>query len=294
MEAKYVLDSVKIDKEMAEKIKTMVIRVCNPQTSMLSPSMISAGKNKSVKEIVSPHIKNQYILKLDIKQYFESIRYDTVKDVLSQADLPLWFIEKFYFDNNVLRRGLHASSYIAEIIGTKIDNVIKKVLFKNGCSSNVVYTRYCDDILLSSDDMEILRDVEPAITEELHQLGLSLNSTKSKLVHTYTASILGLHINNGEIVVPKRFKKKMRIRVHYADMMYRKCDFNDEENIETALRAVGSAIGSVQYIINNSPDNERINKYKSIHQDLYNSLNELYEARESLLRDENPIKPSEI
>lgn len=251
------------------------IEKLNPATSVVA--------RKSTRELVEPHCSNKFLLKLDVRKYYESINFASIADSLSKSSVDSElhpYIERFYFsDGKSLRRGLSASPILSEFIGLKIDNLVNKILYEVG-HKEIPYTRFYDDILMSSDDKEALRDIEKRLSTELATLGLDINKRKTRIQPTHTASILGLRIHNGSLTVPKEFKKKLRARIdrleEYLDDLQRSGGWDDSDEVYEAKRHIGTIIGSHWYVIKNS--NNNIERY-SRQLDHYYEVLALYTKR---------------
>lgn len=226
----------------------------NPVTSVVA--------RKSTRELVEPHCSNKFLLKLDIRKYYESIDFANIADSLSKSSVTPelhQYIEKFYFsDGKSLRRGLSASPILSEFIGLKIDNIVSRILYEVG-HKEAPYTRFYDDILISSNDKESLREIEKRLSAGVTKLGLDINERKTRIQPTHTANILGLRIHHGNLTVPKEFKKRLRARVDalekYLYDLQRNGGWDDSDEVYEAKRHIGTIIGSHWYVIKNSNTN---------------------------------------
>lgn len=242
--------SLQFDKYVQEQCFKAIEKL-NPATSVVA--------RKSTKELVEPHCVHKFILKLDASKYYENIGFADISDSLSKSSLDSElhpYIEKFYFsEGKSLRRGLSASPMLSEFMGLKIDNLANKIRYELG-HKEVPYTRFYDDILMSSDDKEILRSIERELSEGLANLGLAVNKRKTRIQPTHTASVLGLRIHNGKLVVPKAFKKRLRARIdsleRYLYDLQKNGGWEDSDEVYEAKRRIGTVIGSHWYVINNS------------------------------------------
>jgi len=241
-------------------------------------------KNHTVEDIVVQHIHNKFLLRLDVSKYFETISFDMVKNKLPES--LLFLIEPIYFDNNNrLRRGLHASPRIAEIVGEKIDNKIKNILFHDNLTPLIKYTRYCDDLQFSCSNRDILRNVEALIRQEIENIGLAINENKTKIIPVNSNQILGLRIHNGKIIVSKKYRNKARVRVLIAKKSYHKCDRGLKDSLIEAIQKIESAIGTLHYL-DQYGHNE---KYKGTIKDLVSKMNELRQTYNKLANDNSPL-----
>lgn len=92
------------------------------------------------------HLAHFTIIKFDFKDYFNSISsvyvYEKyIKDKLDDRT-EIDIIEKFIYSTKYAYTGMQTSNIIAEIIGSKFDEEIKKYFIENGL---IFYKRYIDD-----------------------------------------------------------------------------------------------------------------------------------------------------
>lgn len=271
-------ESFKFDKYVHE-VAYKAVKGLNPQTSVVA--------RKNTKQLAEPHLNNSFILKMDFKSYYENIDFEHISDSLLKANVSKElcdYIEQFYFTNGKsLRRGLRASPILSEFVGIKVDNVVNKALYELSAKQSP-YTRFYDDLFISSNDKESLRSIEKKIAEEFEAIGLKVNDRKTRIQPTHTANVLGLRIHQGKLLVPKKFKKKLRARINslrfYLDDLHRSGGWEDSDEVYEAKRRIGTVIGSHWYIINNSSgDTNRYSKqldhYMEVLADYSRRLNEL-------------------
>jgi len=188
----------------------------------LNNAVVSFRKNKSYLDLFEPHIKNYYFLRLDIKSFFHSIDTDDIKYILST------YFEDDYIDNDkkqtlidafinlvtykvpddspnkdfrgkkILPMGFVTSPVISNIIFRKIDIQIQKF-----CSQhNIIYTRYADDMLFSSDKNSKYVHSNGFINEIsilVSQMKFKLNQHKT-LKATHTLSLNGYTVQYSNII----------------------------------------------------------------------------------------------
>lgn len=247
----------------------------------------------SVIDTVLPHKDSKFMLQLDMKKYYESIHFDVVSEHFSKANFDNIFVEhirSFYFDSKCfLRRGLRGSAIISELVGVKIDNIAYKVLYETSCKNTVAYTRYYDDLIFSSNERDKLKDIELIIANEVNNLGLTINSKKSKLKITEGSLILGLRIYKSKITVPKKFKKIERAREFELSNCYRSVNWQDKSEVYELKRFTGHIIGSLWYIVKNSEGDTtrysiRIEEYKEILAECDDAIKSLQDEEQEVLQ----------
>ena len=176
-------------------------------------------KNKSVKKCIECHKKSKSFLKFDIHKFFNSID----KRKLSQKLLYEFELDEIYeeqllnvldicFDEEKMPIGLITSPILSDIYMKKFD-----VEFSNELGVNYIYTRYADDILVSSANNISLEEeirITRLLVSKLKVLGLKMNNKKYmkrnlKAIGDYV-KYLGINIvvgKNGNIItVGKTYK----------------------------------------------------------------------------------------
>lgn len=242
--------SVWYDKGIQEQVRVALCKR-HPRTSVLS-------EKSSVRDIVLPHAKNFYILHVDIKSYYQSMNFGHIKTFLATctqfdaADMKI--IERFYFCDRGLRKGLYASSIISEIVGLKIDSLTSRILHEEA-NSDIVYSRYYDDLLFSCNSIVALRRIEQKVKEFLASLGFAMNTDKTKLFIANNAKILGLRIHDGLVTIPKAYKKTLRPKIFISERLWQEGEASGWSNIDVAEKAQKSiliVLGTLRYIIDNN------------------------------------------
>ena len=160
----------------------------------INNAAIAYVKDKSYFDFLHPHIFSKKFLRLDIKKFFHSINERDVKEQISDyfgnelhsgkalsSLIHNVFFVKDNESNNFIPIGFPASPSIANIVFRKIDIQIQKL-----CDNfQILYTRYSDDMLFSSDSKNMVHSdyFENEISLLISQLGLKLNSRKTLRVN---------------------------------------------------------------------------------------------------------------
>lgn len=135
-------------------------------------------KNLCTKDALRNHFKSNFFIKLDIKSFFDSITSDKFFSVCDNT-----INKKYYYDlqtcfyHNHLSLGYITSPKISDLYLYKFDCLIEKYLKKN---KSLRYSRYSDDILISSTDTNNLKlnDFLSFIKSNLLIFDLNLNESK--------------------------------------------------------------------------------------------------------------------
>ena len=175
-----------------------------------SPSRNSFAylEGRSILMCLEPHIKSTSFIKLDIHQFFNSIS----KDIIVRKLLDYFGIDDSYrsvsgqivsscFYMNHLPLGLVLSPILSDLVLNCFDSIIDKYCTMH----NLYYTRYADDIMISSRNSineEKRNEILHLVIEQLQKESLSLNEQKTLFVnfddcHTFIR-FLGVNIVKGE------------------------------------------------------------------------------------------------
>ena len=160
-------------------------------------------KGRCIMNAVNRHKNNNWFLKMDLTNFFGSITKETLTTQLKKT-YPFAYLQTdainklvdFVTMDNVLPQGTPTSPVLTNIFMTEFDckmqDYVNKINKEN--DENVVYTRYADDILISSKKKETIDDVMfiPQINMLLGELGLSINPEKTRI-----GSIAGRNWNLG-------------------------------------------------------------------------------------------------
>lgn len=170
---------------------------------------------KSYFDYLKPHISGYYFLRLDVRDFFHSISVDSVKELLgslfskskngkkfSPYDIALSTLTYKVKESNrnselrdktILPKGFSSSPIISNILFRKVDILIQKLCEEKG----VVYTRYADDLLFSSNKSNFLHSeqFQREVSIFLSLLSLKLKNRKRKVAEN-TISLNGYVIQN--------------------------------------------------------------------------------------------------
>lgn len=164
-------------------------------------------KNKGIKDIASIHVKNKYMLRLDFCNFFSSItsshiiksleEISPIFNELDQEDFEL--ISYITCRKNVLCMGAPSSPIISNIYMNIFDENIDSLCEKKGA----IYSRYADDIFISTNKPHILKEIEKSIYLFIseHHLYSNLKVNKEKTLHTSTK---GRRMVTGIIITPEK------------------------------------------------------------------------------------------
>jgi RNA-directed DNA polymerase len=184
---------------------------------------------KSIMDNARKHVGQNYVLNMDLKDFFHSFDRNRVKlgfmyepFNLNGDKEPIAFLlaslctHPFEMDGElktVLPQGSPTSPTVTNILCKKLDRRLKGLAKRFG----IKYTRYADDITFSSSH-NIFKDV--TFTKELHRIieedqKLVINPNKTRLQKTgYRQEVTGLIVND-KANVSRRYVKQIRMWIYY-------------------------------------------------------------------------------
>ena len=167
----------------------------------------------SLKENALPHVNKEIILKLDIKNFFDSINFNQVYKYCFSIE---------YYPKNIgvllttlctyygyIPQGAPTSSYISNLIMRDFDQTVGRFCEER----SIAYTRYSDDMTFSGSFN--VGEVLSFVNSQLNLLGFSLNKRKINVVcKSKKQSVTGLVVNE-KVQVSRKYKDKIRQEIYY-------------------------------------------------------------------------------
>lgn len=220
------------------------------------------GTHKAVQRYREFQKKNTYVLKCDIKKYFESIDHEIllnkVKKKIKCRD-TLWLLEKIidsresnkgieYFKGDDLfapltrKKGIPignlTSQFFANLYLNDFDHFVKEYLQAR------FYIRYCDDFVIFGNSKEWLNQVKFRIIDYLKTLRLRLHENKSRIYKTSDGvDFLGYRIFPDYMRVRKNVVKRYRKKLKKMVVGYR----NGIMKLTEVRDSIQSWIGHVKH-----------------------------------------------
>lgn len=167
---------------------------------------------KGILSNATEHVGKKIVANVDIANFFPNTSRKMVfQSLMRESDLPAdicGFITEICQRDGGLPAGAPTSPLIGNIVLKRFDDVMSKSLK----SANVNYTRYADDITISSDN-----DVSGYIgfaEKLLRKSGYSLNKKKTNFFRQGRRQMVtGLSVNS-KVNVPRRIRRNLRAAIH--------------------------------------------------------------------------------
>ncbi len=184
--------------------------------------------NMSILTNVRRHRENTFFLKIDLKNFFNSIEFDDLVPYLEEwkdtNDIH-WELDGLAFDvirkvcfykGDILPVGFPSSPIISNIVMLNFDMEIKKII-SNQDFNDVIYTRYADDMVFSTNRKGVCKQLKNLIYElvdstETPNIKINFSKTKFGSSSGGTASVTGLKVcKSGHITIHRKQKDHIRL-----------------------------------------------------------------------------------
>jgi hypothetical protein len=172
------------------------------------------GYKKGIKaplvENAMMHHEQLYCLILDVENFFPSIGVKRICNLFERVgynSLISYILARICTYKDYLPQGAVTSPYLANLVCFKLDRRIDAYC----CKREISYTRYCDDLIFSSDNLDSLKKAYKMFEVILCNEGFKLNRRKTRFLTPNTLKqILGITINDELIKAPKIMKRKVK------------------------------------------------------------------------------------
>ncbi|QUG43050.1 RNA-directed DNA polymerase [Psychrobacillus sp. INOP01] len=170
-------------------------------------------KGKNYLDFLLPHCGSKFYLKVDIKDFFNSLKESLVRDTLSEyvdiknrEEKDRVLKELIYITtlNGSVPLGAITSPQLSNLLLRRIDLRIKKYCEK----FNVIYTRYADDMLFSSNNQEVAKPFFLGrLKDILIDFELKINSKKTIIAENKI--ILNGYVISSRVTLTRNKMKKL-------------------------------------------------------------------------------------
>ena len=223
----------------------------------------SYEKGISIKDCASQHIGCTWLLKFDIKNFFPNITEKHIYHIFRQFGYGrllsfefamLCTVKKISLNRNTyanapynymgyLPQGASTSPKLSNLVMQNFDNEMGKYALAN----NLVYTRYADDIHLSTSEKKFNRE---RISEIMHftynslrKYGFTPNIEKTHICPPGSRKIvLGLVVGETGVYLPKKMKKRLELHYYHflkdSERHYKKWNFHSVYGMYNYIRGV--------------------------------------------------------
>ena len=187
--------------------------------------VFSYRKGFNTYSAVAKHASNKYFFQTDLIDFFQRLNFGLIEQTLLDGreacpilDLTnhIERITELVTVDKKIPRGFATSPLISNACLFEFDNDLASI-----CANlNLTYTRYSDDIIISSMEKKEIFGIEEKIQSSLQKHfgnDLTINQSKSKLSSTADrVSLLGMNIlPNGKVSIDSKLRKKIEVHLHF-------------------------------------------------------------------------------
>ncbi len=218
----------------------------------LNPCVHGFRAERGIKTNARRHLGKHFIMCLDIKDFFPSIRkahvFSIFRDIFNDEKTADVLSNLCTYKERLPQGGV-TSPALSNIVLSKIDEAISSICGRK----RVIYTRYADDLAFSANNFNSLEELKPQIDETLRRGGFELNKKKTRFFRGKGRMLVtGLVLNSGKLTVGRSRKREIRAAL-----------FNHIVKGDKKVN-VNKLFGTLAFIRDIEPDfYERFRKYRS-------------------------------
>ena len=191
------------------------------------PSTHGFTPDKSIVTNAKQHLRQRYVLNLDLKDFFPSINFGRVRGLLMAnpyncTEEVATIFAQICCHKKQLPQGAPSSPIISNMICAKLDTQLQRLAKKYQC----IYSRYADDITFSTSRSRFpphlawfSRDSEKLnIGDELKDIiegnGFQINESKVRLQNRYNhQAVTGITVNE-KLNIKRKYIRQIRAVLH--------------------------------------------------------------------------------
>ncbi len=216
---------------------------------LFANNLYSFRQNISVKNAINDikkyNLNNKYTYKVDIKNYFNSININILlKELKKDIDIDTYTLIKDILENKYVtykneileeQKGIMAGVPLSSFLA----NYYLKNLDKYFEDNNIIYFRYADDILISTDSKKELDTYIKIIKKELKKKNLDINQEKEYFYEpSATIEFLGFSIKKDNIDISNNSIKKIKGKIKRSSRSIRRWMIKKKVKEEPALKTM--------------------------------------------------------
>lgn len=171
-----------------------------------------------------------YILKMDIKHYFQNIDKKVLLNILKRKieDKKVWWLTTQIIYSKEGEKGIPIGNYTSQIFANIYLNELDQYIKHNlKCK---YYFRYMDDSVILIETKQEAKEILLKITEFLkEQLKLELNSKTNIFKSKQGVNFCGYKINEYRIKIRTKGKKKLKKKIKYLKYKIKKGEITSKE-----------------------------------------------------------------
>lgn len=196
-----------------KQVQDWIYRVLLLPRTQLPECAVGFIPGKSIVDNATPHIGSKCLLKMDLKDFFPSIKLTRIIaafQYLGYYPRMAYYLARLCCEGDHLPQGAPTSPILSNIIAKHLDMRLSGLAKRYG----FVYTRYADDLSFSGDwiPVKFIEAVCAVVVEE----GFVINQEKTKILGPWSRKIItGVSISSGKSCIPRATKRHIRQEMYY-------------------------------------------------------------------------------
>lgn len=216
-------------------------------------------KKRNIAFNAREHIGNKEMLKIDLKDFFPSIKTPRVRELFNRVGYSkeiAGYLTKLCCLDGAIPQGAATSPIISNIILHTLD----KRLYNFSKNKNITYTRYADDLVFSGESISIR--FETLVVMNIEDSGFRVNTKKTKkYIEDQRKMVTGIVVGEDDIRLPKVKRREIKSEVFFL----RKYGILDQVKRYNDLYYIDRILGRLSYWKQIEPENEFVlNSIKEI------------------------------
>ena len=225
-------------------------------------------KSISLRDNAIEHLNKEIILKLDIKDFFENIKFSDIYDSCFSIEyFPKeigMLLTHLCTYNNHLTQGSPTSAYISNLVMKEFDEYIGDYCENN----NISYTRYSDDLTFSGNfnPSTVIKIVRKALLK----LNLEINDNKTCIIKKGNRqTVTGITVNE-KVQICSTYRRNIRKEIYYIKKFGIDSHLRFINNNTNKYKYLKSLNGKINYVIQINNNDQEFLKYKTYINNLLN------------------------
>lgn len=192
-------------------------------------SAFAYRRGSSILSNAKRHIGSQYFVRMDFKNFFPSIKWSDLSPIIEtwhKSANPPWTLSRdalrlircsCFLINESLPIGYPSSPIISNAVMFSFDNRMEECLSDTTKFGTVIYTRYADDMVISTDRRNVFNDIKSIVFDIVKDTAsprLAINEKKTRIGSrpSGTAVVTGLRIcDDGHITIHRKQRDHIRL-----------------------------------------------------------------------------------
>lgn len=213
-------------------------------------------EGRSIGDCAAPHVGQDVLIHLDIRNFFGSVTEDKVFKALYRetgySKSLCRFLARMCCFRGCLPQGTVTSPKLSNIVFRLCDEALADLAKWNGLQ----YTRYSDDMFFSGKGEIPVGEVLRKISETLIYFGYRINEDKTKVLRRqHRQAVLGLTVNE-RIQVSREYRRKLSQELYYLEKFGKDCKGAVEAG--DYLKYMQRLQGRLAYVLQVDPNNAKL------------------------------------